>query len=172
MIVRIFAACALLCALFTVPAEARHRRQPVACVETGWFMAPVCGGQEMGVSIVPERRQSVGRGIEAVSSRAASTVLGGRPRGCPVRYCGCGTSLHLFGRIIPSLNLAANWLRFPRAAPAPGMVAARRGHVFVLKEHVGGSTWRVFDANSGRGKSRIHNRSISGFAVVNPHGAS
>lgn len=97
-------------------------------------------------------------------------VLGGRPSGCPHRFCGCGASLQVFGRIIPTLNLAANWLRFPRTAPASGMVAARRGHVFVLKQHIGGNTWLVHDSNSGRGRTRIHPRSIAGFTIVNPHG--
>lgn len=101
----------------------------------------------------------------------ASQVIGGRPSGCPHRFCGCGASLHLFGKIIPRLNLAANWLRLPRAAPAPNMAAARRGHVMVLKRHLGGSTWLVFDANSGGGKTRLHARSIVGFVIVDPSGA-
>ena len=93
------------------------------------------------------------------------------PIGCPRRYCGCGASLHVFGRIIPALNLAANWLRFPRAMPAPGMVAAKRGHVFVLERHIGGAIWLVFDANSGRHRTRVHPRSIAGFRIVNPYGS-
>lgn len=97
-------------------------------------------------------------------------VIGGRPAGCPSRFCGCGASIHLFGRIIPTLNLAANWLRFPRAAPAPQMVAARRGHVFVLKQHIAGATWLVHDSNSGGRRTRVHPRSISGYVIVNPHG--
>jgi hypothetical protein len=101
----------------------------------------------------------------------ASQVIGGRPAGCPHRYCGCGASLHLFGRIIPRLNLAANWLRFPRADPAHNMAAARRGHVFVLKRHLHGNVWLVFDANSGGGRTRLHARSIAGFTVVDPSGA-
>lgn len=103
--------------------------------------------------------------------REAARIIGGRPAGCPSRFCGCGASLHLFGRIIPSLNLAANWLRFPRAAPAPKMVAARRGHVFVLERHIAGNTWLVFDANSGGRRTRIHPRSIAGYVIVNPRGA-
>jgi hypothetical protein len=99
-------------------------------------------------------------------------VVGGRPAGCPRAFCGCGASLHLFGRIIPALNLAANWFKFPRAAPAPRMVAVRRHHVFVLEQHVGGSVWRVFDANSGGHATRIHERSIAGYTIVNPSGAS
>lgn len=111
---------------------------------------------------------SVARGVWQEAAR----VIGGRPAGCPSRFCGCGASLHLFGRIIPALNLAANWLRFPRAAPAPKMAAARRGHVFVLERHIAGNTWLVFDANSGGRRTRIHPRSIAGYTIVNPHGAS
>lgn len=107
-------------------------------------------------------------GLYHVMATGAGRIVGGRPAGCPHRYCGCGASLHIFGRIIPSLNLAANWLRFPRAAPAPGMVAARRGHVFVLKRHIRGKVWLVWDANSGRGKTRIHPRSTAGFTIVDP----
>ena len=36
------------------------------------------------------------------------------------QFCGCGAALRVFGRIVPELNLAANWLRFPRTSPAPG----------------------------------------------------
>lgn len=93
------------------------------------------------------------------------------PPGCPRRaFCGCGAAVEVFGRPIRSLWLAANWLAFPRAHPAPGMVAARRGHVFVIKEVLG--NWQVlaYDANSGQRKTRLHVRSLAGFAVVNPHG--
>jgi len=100
----------------------------------------------------------------------ASTVVS-HPAGCPRRaFCGCGASVEVFGRPIRGLFLAANWLRFPRTAPAPNKVAARRGHVFVLKEHVVGSTWLVFDANSGGRRTRLHHRSIAGFAIVDPLG--
>ena len=118
----------------------------------------------------PARRSRAG-GIEETSARAVAEVLGGRPPGCPSRFCGCGASLHLFGRIIPSFNLAANWLRFPRTAPAPKMVAARRGHVFVLEQHIKGNKWLVHDSNSGGRRTRLHARSIAGYAIVNPSGA-
>jgi hypothetical protein len=95
-------------------------------------------------------------------------VIGGRPAGCPHAYCGCSASLYLFGRIIPALNLAANWLKFPRAHPAPGMVAARRHHVFVLLRHVTGHRWFVHDGNSGRHLTREHVRSIAGYVIVDP----
>jgi hypothetical protein len=79
--------------------------------------------------------------------------------------------MRVFGHIVPGLNLASNWLRFPRAAPAPGMVAARHGHVFVLEQHLEGDTWMAYDANSGGHATRIHARSLRGYTVVNPHAA-
>lgn len=102
---------------------------------------------------------------------AANTIVGSRPAGCPHRFCACALSIRIFGRIVPTLNLAANWPRvFPHAQPAPNMVAARRGHAFQLLAHRAGNVWRVWDANSGRGRIRIHDRSIAGYVIVNPHG--
>lgn len=100
----------------------------------------------------------------------SGTVVGGRPRGCPHAFCGCEASLYKFGRIIPTLNLAYNWIRkFPRTSPAPGMAAARSGHVMILMSHVDGNNWLVHDGNSGRHKTREHVRSISGYVIVNPN---
>lgn len=108
----------------------------------------------------------------SIDGNGNAVVIGGRPAGCPRRYCGCSASLYVFGKIIPELNLAATWARkFPRTSPAPGMVAARPGHVFVLKSHVEGNLWLVRDGNSGGGLTREHVRSISGFKIVNPHGS-
>jgi hypothetical protein len=104
-----------------------------------------------------------------VNIGGGNQAVGGRPDGCPRSFCGCGASLRVFGRIVPDLNLASNWLRFPRAAPAPGMVAARHGHVFVLEQHLEGDTWMAYDANSGSHATRIHARSLRGYTVVNPH---
>ncbi len=107
----------------------------------------------------------------ALATLSHAEVIGARPAGCPHRFCGCALSLKFFGRIIPRLNLAAHWLAFPRALPASGMVAARRGHVFMLEQHVDGRKWRVWDPNSGGGKIRRNVRSIAGFAIVDPRGA-
>jgi hypothetical protein len=99
-------------------------------------------------------------------------VIGGRPAGCPRRYCGCGSSLYVFGEIRPELNLASNWIRhFPRTSPAPSMAAARSGHVMILKSQVSGNDWLVYDPNSGGGLTREHVRSIRGYTTVNPHGS-
>ena len=98
-------------------------------------------------------------------------VIGHRPAGCPHRFCGCEASLYIFGRIIPELNLASNWLRkFHRTIAAPRMAAARSGHVMVLISHVSGSDWLVHDGNSGGGLTREHVRSIAGYVIVDPHG--
>jgi hypothetical protein len=107
----------------------------------------------------------------AEANSGLGQIVGGRPAGCPRSFCGCGASMRVFGHIVPGLNVASNWLRFPRTAPAPGMVAARRGHVFVLEQHVGGDTWMAYDANSGGRATRIHARSLRGYTVVNPRAA-
>lgn len=110
--------------------------------------------------------------IKKKTYQQTSSILGGRPAGCPHRFCGCALSLRIFGTIKPHLNLAANWLRqFPRALPAPDMVAARRGHVFQLVRHIEGNTWLAWDANSGGGKIRLHARSIAGYTIVDPRGS-
>jgi hypothetical protein len=121
----------------------------------------------------PLERRALSDGHSAVAEANVpdGQTLGGRPAGCPRSFCGCGAAIRVFGRIVPNLNLAANWLRFPRTSPAPGMVAARRGHVFVLEQHLGGDMWMAYDANSGRHATRIHARSLRGYAVVNPHAA-
>jgi hypothetical protein len=81
--------------------------------------------------------------------------------------------VRIFGKPIRSLWLARNWFRFPRTSPAPGAVAVRRDghHVVVLERHIRGSTWLVYDANSGRHRTCIHRRSIAGWAIVDPRGA-
>jgi hypothetical protein len=118
-----------------------------------------------------ERRLRAGLRVASAGARPPAQIIGGRPSGCPSRFCGCALSLKLFGKIIPRLNLAANWKAFPSAAPAPGMVAARHGHVFQLLSHVRGNIWVAWDANSGRGLTRIHHRSIAGFTIHNPNGS-
>lgn len=102
----------------------------------------------------------------------ALQILGARPHGCPHAFCGCGASLYLFGRIIPRLNLAAAWFAFPRARPAPRMAAVRRHHVFVLVEQLEAGIWLVHDSNSGGGRTRLHARSLAGFVIVDPSGAT
>ena len=117
---------------------------------------------------IEQRSTSSFPGATAEVNGSRGQVVGSRPAGCPRSFCGCGASIRVFGHIVPGLNLASNWLRFPRTAPAPGMVAARRGHVFVLEQHLGGAMWMAYDANSGGHATRLHARSVRGYAVVNP----
>lgn len=150
-----------LALLFASPAVAKP------CVDTD-VMRPVCG-TTMVVS-KPERaiRHAASRSWEMMTQTA---VILPHPPGCPARaFCGCGAAVEVFGRPIRGLWLAANWLRYPQAAPAPGMVAARRGHVFVIKQVLGDGRVLAYDANSGGRKTRLHARSLAGFVVVNPHG--
>lgn len=103
-------------------------------------------------------------------ARSAGEIVA-HPAGCPWReFCGCGAAVRVFGRPIRALWLAAKWFAFPKAEPAPGMVAVRRHHVFVLEAPLGGGLWRVYDANSGGHLTRIHARSLEGYAIVDPHG--
>jgi hypothetical protein len=108
-----------------------------------------------------------------VSTGHREEAIVAHPSGCPARaFCGCGAAVRVFGSPIRSLWLAANWFKFPRAAPAPGMAAVRAHHVFVLEAYLGGNTWTVYDANSGGHQTRIHARSIAGYVIVNPRGGA
>lgn len=178
----------LLLTISFAPAEARHHQHrqhhhhaavTAPAVDPGCNVLWPCEGvrpsprgervvKALGGLGVARPQYAAPRHIERTSGHAE--VIGGRPAGCPHAFCGCGASLYLFGRIIPELNLAANWYRkFPRAAPAPGMAAARNHHVMVLIAHVQGDIWQVHDSNSGHHLTRVHERSIAGYTIVNPH---
>jgi hypothetical protein len=152
----------LACLFFIAPAQARqhhahhrHHHKAVHLVHiakvtdvAGWWTQPA-------VSYAPRR---------------AAEAIVEHPAGCPrVAFCGCGAAVRLgLGAGARHLWLAANWYKFPRSMPAPGMVAVRPHHVFVLEADLGHGVWSVFDANSGGRKTRIHARSIAGYVVVNP----
>jgi hypothetical protein len=152
--------------LIATAADAQQRRsratqQTIVCNERG------CSD-----NITNRTRAAVAARPAALDANGNAVVLSGRPSGCPRRFCGCEASLYVFGKIRPELNLAANWIRrFRRAAPGPGMVAARSGHVMVLLSQVNGSEWLVHDGNSGGGMTRRHVRSIRGYVIVDPHAA-
>lgn len=108
-------------------------------------------------------------GNRALAREAGGTIIiGGRPAGCPRRYCGCALRLYL-GIDDKRLDLAANWARlFPRAHPGPGKAVVWGGHVALIEEMIDAGTARLRDYNSGGGLSRIHTRSIAGAIVVDP----
>lgn len=135
---------------------ARHHRTLVA-------YAPAYRSQD-------EAPQRVYRSPERVDyASRQGEVIGGRPSGCPHAYCGCSVSLKVFGKIVPSLNLASNWGRFQSTSPAAGMVAYRSHHVFYIMSVNSDGTVVAHDGNSGRGLTRIHTVSLRGYHVVNPH---
>lgn len=101
--------------------------------------------------------------------RAVPTQIVAHPAGCPSRaFCGCGAAVRVFGHSVRELWLAANWFKFPRTSPAPGMVAVRPHHVMVLEADLGGGVWQVYDANSGGHATRVHARRIAGYTIVSP----
>lgn len=111
----------------------------------------------------PKARPTVGR-----IAAGASQILP-HPSGCPRRlFCGCGAAIEVFGTPRRDLWLAAAWLRFPAASPGPGMVAANRRHVMVIRQMVGANAALVYDANSGGGRTRLHIRSLAGYSIRNP----
>lgn len=158
---RITAAIALLCALFTTSAEAKHHRtHPAAAQACVLFCELFQAAPSAQIRVHRARR----------SAPAAQTEVVEHPAGCPrIAFCGCGAAVKVFGKPIRALWLAANWFRFRRAAPAPGMAAVSRHHVFVLEEHREGSNWLTYDANSGGHLTRVHVRSIAGYTIVNPY---
>jgi len=66
----------------------------------------------------PYRHQHFSSVASFAGVQTDERVVSGRPSGCPHAFCGCEASLFRFGRIIPQLNLASNWRRFPRAGTA------------------------------------------------------
>lgn len=109
-------------------------------------------------------------------AKAPRYAMGGgeivqHPAGCPVRlFCGCGASIEVFGHSIRDLWAVSNWYRFPRAAPAAGMaVLWGTHHVAVIRQYFGDGTALLYDANSGKGLTRVHRIRIAGLAVVDPH---
>lgn len=107
------------------------------------------------------------------STAQASGHIVSHPLGCPGRaFCGCGVSVKVFGHPVKSLFLASNWFKFPRANPAPGMVAVRNHHVMYIVAYSGNGAATVYDPNSGGHATRIHTRSLRGYAIVNPHSGS
>jgi hypothetical protein len=169
----------LLCS-FSISAEARqhhHLHHPVAirpacdglfCMDNN----PFSGARSIRLTMHRERHAANPRPRLARETASYDTQIVAYPAGCPrVAFCACGAAVRLgIGSAARSLWLAANWFKFQRATPAPGMAAVRRHHVMVLEADLGGGVWRVWDANSGGHLTRIHARSLAGFAIVNPHG--
>lgn len=161
---RFITALALLCAFFIAPAEAKRFHLQPAPVDPCFIFCPSAPAPQKPVRKI---HHSAPRTHKAA---ALSSQVVENPTGCPrIAFCGCGAAVRIFGKPIRYLWLAANWLHFQRAAPAPGMAAVSRHHVFVLEQHISGEQWLAYDANSGGHLTRMHVRSIAGYTIVNPH---
>lgn len=171
---------AMCCAMFAGHADARPRHVRAVLVDPGCNVIFPCEGvvsSPRGERVVKAmggfgvaRKIYRPRAMAPTLQREATIVS--HPAGCPSRaFCGCGAAVRVFGSPVRSLWLAAAWFKFLRAAPGAGMVAVRRHHVFVLEQHLGGSKWQVYDANSGGHATRLHARSIAGYVIVNPSAA-
>jgi hypothetical protein len=91
------------------------------------------------------------------------------PPGCPHRqFCGCGTSVRVFGHPVRNLYLAANWFRFPRTYPHTGAVAVRQHHVFYIERYDGDGLALAYDPNSGGHMTRLHEVRLIGYTIVQP----
>lgn len=155
--------------VLAAPADARHRQRSYEA-DPGCNVLFPCEGVTASArgKLVVKAMHGFGSARQRYTPR--SEVVVEHPAGCPSRaFCGCGAAVRVFGSPVRSLWAAASWFKFARAAPAPGMVAVRRHHVFVLEAHVSGDQWQVYDANSGGRLTRVHARSIAGYTIVNPH---
>lgn len=172
---------ASIAALAVSPAEAKHRKHArhqqqtisnIGCVpDNNGKMA--CGADNTDTV-------SATRVVDASANRAyasapqdGTTIIGGRPAGCPHRYCGCGLARYLGIKDV-RLNLASNWARLFRreTAPRAGLAAVRPGHVMYIEAAAGNGQWLIRDYNSGGGLSRLHVRDVRGYVFVDPHAST
>lgn len=167
---------------FTAPAFARHhhhyhhhyRQQQEQFSAVGNCALTNSGRQVCNgfaaQAFAPATEGGVSRRSHAAQVTDEGSIIGGRPGGCPNRYCGCGLRKYL-GLADKRLNLASNWARFfPHVAgPAAGVAAVRSGHVMYIEASAGNGQWLVRDYNSGGGLSRLHIRDVRGYTFVNPH---
>ena len=162
------------------PAEARHHKRhhhhtamhtatvAQGCQYSNDGRVTCYQGQNNALQATPMGRKI---GTQPVNGYDMAEGIVSHPAGCPGRqFCGCGTSVRIFGHPVRDLFLAANWRRFPPASPGPGMVAYRSGHVFAIERVNGDGTVVAYDPNSGRHLTRIHTVSLRGYHVVDPNG--
>ncbi len=148
-------------ALTISAAEAKQRHHVPRAESVGLAYCASDGSYRSGCAAREAR--SVGRArVSAGYAGEGATVIGGRPSGCPPAYCGCAAARFL-GLSDPRLNLAWNWTKYYHG-PTP--VAVWRHHVAIIERMTGPHTAVLRDYNSGRGLSRIHERSIAGARIV------
>ncbi len=174
---------AIMTAALCAQADAKQaKQQSGGCVSSAREDCMLGAGNDMmgrpfGMwPMMPWLRQSTGNKTrQAIRTVNQTSYDSGRvvahPAGCPGRlFCGCGVSVRVFGHPVRDLYLAANWLKFPRARAASGMVAWRSHHVVAIEVVHGDGTATVYDPNSGGHLTRIHRISLAGLRIVDPHG--
>jgi hypothetical protein len=139
-------------------------------------LRPAQNHQPWAWSIVQRENLPSGR-RERSHVETAGSILP-HPNGCPsTRFCGCGVlqkvkeaGVQFSTRVARDLWVAAEWRRFPRVAPAPGMVAIFRGggHVAYIEAVSADGSALLYDPNSGGHLTRLHYRSLAGAIVVDP----
>jgi len=152
----------------TFPAYAKHHhKHHHKHLVAHYVKEPDQLGFNWGASLFKMPVKAIGAVTGALKTVQATLLP--HPANCPhTAFCGCGAADEVGRGNDRSLWLAANWFKFPRTVPDPGMAAVKTHHVFVLKEHIEGDVWLVVDHNSGQHLSRLHPRSISGWTIVNP----
>ena len=133
------------------------------------FIGNAKGEEALGVSVSRTDTQTAKR-VSRKFTDSNGNVIGGPPAGCPrVAFCGCALSIEVFGKSVRDLWPARGWYRFARTHASPGAVGVRPHHVLKLISHVEGTTWLVFDPNSGGHKTRIHERDVRSYVFVDPN---
>lgn len=179
-IITALSAAILAAGFFAQPAAATNsKRNVVTKVEnciTMQFGRQICGVSASVAKAGKENKSVAAPATKSVAARSYAsanqdtTIIGGRPSGCPHAYCGCGLAKYL-GLDDARLNLAWNWaVYFPReSGPRAGLAAVSRAHVMYIESSAGDGQWLVRDYNSGGGLSRLHVRDVRGYVFVNPH---
>lgn len=152
-------AIALACAIASTSAHARPRHH-VARIQIQ--EAVQCVFDNDGHRKCRGEIQRIHGHSKVTAAYDGGAVIGGRPPGCPHAYCGCGAMKYL-GLTDKRLWQAWNWTKYYHG-PTP--VAVWRHHIAIIERMTGPHTAVLRDYNSGRGLSRIHERSIVGAKIV------
>ena len=84
-------------------------------------------------------------------------------------FCGAGAHYALTGEVVNAGTwaIADYW---PAHYHGSTPVAHWSGHVAIIRQNYGDGTALMEDYNSGGHQSRLHQRSIAGYTIVNPYG--
>ena len=144
-----------------MPVYSYRQERPVQGRPVGSGLPNLIEVPPRGWPFKPFPKGSQRRSYRAVASGLSAPCQQARRLGGP---CGCFASELVFGHSVRPLWLANNWSRFPRGAPAPGMVAWWPGRHVAVVEAVNGDRVTVHDSWA------IHEVSARGLIFVDPRG--